>query len=435
EFGAAPMAVAAAIHLASHREERPFVLIELACCNPDRFFEDIETAHRRAEGGTLFLDGVDLLELRQQRDLLRVLKQGKGVRSQRSSVRQIVSTQRSLESLASEGSFCRLLKTELDYLRVRLPPLRDRREDIPMLLKELFHARSPVSNSKRLSEAAEAACRRYNWPENESELERTATRLVVMTEVSLIDLVELRKTVSWVPDESGVEEISLPMEIGPQDYYTDKPTPGIIMEPEDPYQASNEALTLEPGLYSALDPLAIERGACDVAEAAAEQEMDEVGMLGDLPLRLAGRNFSNLDCMAVGIQRALRYVGSNYTEDISLGRLARESYMSPSHLSFLLKRSLGVPFKSLLAAVRIERAKQMLSEPNPMSITDISLEVGFGDLSHFERTFRRLVGTNPREYRRQHVISRATPVPAVHERAIHAIERRESSPHFAGDEE
>jgi len=101
--------------------------------------------------------------------------------------------------------------------------------------------------------------------------------------------------------------------------------------------------------------------------------------------------------------------------------------MSPSHLSFLLKRSLGVPFKSLLAAVRIERAKQLLSEPNPSSITDISLEVGFGDLSHFERTFKRLVGTNPREYRRQQIGSRAAPV-----RSIHAIERRE---HFAADGE
>ena len=150
-------------------------------------------------------------------------------------------------------------------------------------------------------------------------------------------------------------------------------------------------------------------------------------MLGDLPLRLAAGNFSNLDCMALGIQRALRYVGTNYTEDISLGRLARESFMSPSHLSFLLKRSLGVPFKSLLAAVRIERAKQLLSEPNPSSITDISLEVGFGDLSHFERTFKRLVGTNPREYRRQQIGSRAAPA-----RSIHAIERQE---HFAGDGE
>ena len=48
-----------------------------------------------------------------------------------------------VESLSSEGSFCRFLKTELDYLRVRLPPLRDRREDIPMLLKELLHAGLP----------------------------------------------------------------------------------------------------------------------------------------------------------------------------------------------------------------------------------------------------------------------------------------------------
>jgi len=427
EFGADPVAIAAAIHLASHREDRPFVSLDLACCNPGRFFEEIETAHQTAKGGTLFLGGVDLLDHRQQRDLLRLLRQEKRVVSQRLLVRPIVSTQRSLESLSSEGSFCRFLKTELDYLRVRLPPLRDRREDIPMLLKELLHARSSIRAPKRLSEAAAAACWRYNWPENESELERTATRLVVMTEHSLVGLIELRKTVSWVPDEPGAEEISMPAETGSQDYHTDESISGIIMEPANDYLAPDEAMALEPGLYSELDPLAIERGACDVAEAAAEQEMEEASMLGDLPLRLAAGNFSNLDCMALGIQRALRYVGTNYTEDISLGRLARESFMSPSHLSFLLKRSLGVPFKSLLAAVRIERAKQLLSEPNPSSITDISLEVGFGDLSHFERTFKRLVGTNPREYRRQQIGSRAAPA-----RSIHAIERQE---HFAGDGE
>jgi len=417
EFGADPMAIAAAIHLASHREDRPFVLLDLACCNPSRFFEEIETAHRTAEGGTLFLDGVDLLDPGQQRDLLRLLRQAKGVLSQRLMVRPIVSTQRPLESLASEGSFCRFLKTELDYLRVRLPPLRERREDIPVLLKELFRARSPIGSPKRLTEAAAAACRRYSWPENESELERTATRLVVMIEESFIDLVELRKTVAWVADQPGVEEVSMTSETGSQVYYTCESTPAILMDPGNHHLCPNEALNLEPDPYSELDPFAIEHGACDVADAAAEQEMEEAGMLGDLPLRLAAGNFSNLDCMALGIQRALRYVGSNYTEDISLGRLARESYMSPSHLSFLLKRSLGVPFKSLLAAVRIERAKQLLSEPNPRSITDISLEVGFGDLSHFERTFKRLVGTNPREYRRQQVTSRAAP-----KRAIHAIE-------------
>jgi AraC-like DNA-binding protein len=100
--------------------------------------------------------------------------------------------------------------------------------------------------------------------------------------------------------------------------------------------------------------------------------------------------------------------------------------MSSSHLSFLLKRSLGVPFKSLLAAVRIERAKQLLGETNPSSITDISLEVGFGDLSHFERTFKRLVGTNPREYRRQQIASRTAPGSN-----LHAIGDREARPHIA----
>lgn len=421
EFGSDPLAIAAAIHLASNSEDRPFVTLDCAYRNPERFSEEIETVHRMAAGGTLFLRSVDLLGLGSQRDLLCGLRQGRGVLSQRPVARLIVSTHRSLESLVEEGSFCRLLKTELDYLRVILPPLRDRREDIPLLLEELFRERSPLGAPRRLSEAAASACRRYDWPENESELERTATRLVVMTEDSLVGLQQLRNTVSWVSDEPRVLDIGPSLEPGAEKYFLDEPAQDFSVESEihSPDHNDTSCLYAEPDL-------AVERGAYNVAESAIEQEMEEVGMLGDLPVRLVAGDFSNLDGMAIGIQRALRYVGTNYTEDISLGQLARESFMSPSHLSFLLKRSLGVPFKSLLAAVRIERAKQLLSEPNPNSITDISLDVGFGDLSHFERTFKRLVGTNPREYRRQQIASRA-----ASERALHAVAEREIPPRFA----
>jgi len=425
EFGSEPVAIAAAIHLASYREDRPFVVFDCTYRNPAHFSEEIEAAHRMAAGGTLFLGGVDLLESGPQRDLLRILRQRREVLSQRQLVRPIASTNRALEALTGDGSFCRILKTELDYLRVRIPPLRDRREDIPLLMEELFCARSPEGPPKRLSEAAAAACRRYDWPENESELERTATRLVVMTEDSVVGLLHLRNTVSWVDDEPRVAEIGLLPETG-SEFFSDEQALDVNMDVESHAQAPEAALAFAPGLYSEPDPLEVERGAYNVAESAVEQEIEEVGILGDLPIRLVAGNFSNLDCMAIGIQRALRYVGTNYTEDISLSRLARESFMSSSHLSFLLKRSLGVPFKSLLAAVRIERAKQLLGETNPSSITDISLEVGFGDLSHFERTFKRLVGTNPREYRRQQIASRTAPGSN-----LHAIGDREARPHIA----
>ncbi len=422
EFGSNPLAIAAAIHLASSSEDRPFIALDCAYRNAERFCEELEAAYRMAAGGTLFLRGVDLLEAGPQRDLLRMLRQGSSALTQRQVVRLIASTPRALESLVEENGFCRLLKTELDYLRISIPPLRDRREDIPQLLEEMFYERSLDGAHKHLSEAATSACQRYDWPENESELERTATRLVVMTEDSLISLQQLRNTVSWVIDEPQVAETTPPLKTGLETYALDEPTLEFIMEPESPAPDRKSA----PCLYDEAAPLAVERGAYTVAESAAEQEIEEVGRLGNLPVRLVAGDFSNLDCMAIGIQRALRYVGTNYTEDISLGQLARESFMSQSHLSFLLKRSLGVPFKSLLAAVRIERAKQLLSEANPNSITDISLEVGFGDLSHFERTFKRLVGTNPREYRRQQIVSRTEP-----KHALHAMAEREAQPSFS----
>jgi AraC-like DNA-binding protein len=152
----------------------------------------------------------------------------------------------------------------------------------------------------------------------------------------------------------------------------------------------------------------VQASAIQVEEAAAEVSGRDVACLGELPCKLADHDYSGLHAHEMGVQRALRYVGDHYTEEISLGRLARESYISSSHLSFLLKRSLGVPFKSLLAAVRIRRAQQLLAQTD-QSITEISLEVGFGDLSHFERTFKRLVGTNPREYRRRELLHRHLP--------------------------
>jgi len=116
---------------------------------------------------------------------------------------------------------------------------------------------------------------------------------------------------------------------------------------------------------------------------------------------LVRHEFDSLANFGTGLQRALRYVGEHFQEEISLGQLARESFISVSHLSFLFKRNLGVPFKTLLAAVRIEKARQLLGDNRQQSITEISLDAGFGDLSHFERTFKRLTGTNPRDYRRQ----------------------------------
>ncbi len=94
-----------------------------------------------------------------------------------------------------------------------------------------------------------------------------------------------------------------------------------------------------------------------------------------------------------------RYLARHYPEKITLSGLAQQACLSRSHLSYLFKQTIGVSFKPFLAAVRIEKARRFLAEKPHLSITRIGSEVGFGDLRHFERTFKRWAGSTPRAYR------------------------------------
>lgn len=101
------------------------------------------------------------------------------------------------------------------------------------------------------------------------------------------------------------------------------------------------------------------------------------------------------------LQKALAYLSENFSEQVSLGQLAKHACISPSHLAYLFKSAFGVSFKPFLGKVRIEKAKQLLVEEAPVRITNVALDVGFMDLSHFEKLFKRIVGMNAREYRRR----------------------------------
>ncbi|HEV2273076.1 MAG TPA: helix-turn-helix domain-containing protein [Acidobacteriaceae bacterium] len=380
EFGSHDLQIAAAIHFSSDRRDGPFELLDCAYRNPASFDRDLRTARARAGGGSLMLSAIDLLDFQSQRQLLWMVREEKNAAGRSESVRLIASTNQPLEALAKRGAFCRLLKTELDFLHLHIPPLRARREDIPHLLEGFFERYSQHGRKQLLPEAM-AACAQYDWPENESELERMAARIAVMAESDTIGLEELRRFVSWLPARTEGQIVQAPV---------------VEREPE-----------LEP------------EGDLLEEETAGTDELtaSERHQLGDLSRKLVAGNFEDLQPLAMGMQRALRFLGTHFVEDISLGQLAKEAHVSPSHLSFLFKRALGVPFKAVLAAVRIEKAQQLLTSGEQQSITDISLDVGFGDLSHFERTFKRLVGTNPREYRRQQAERRlkaAGPGPARH---------------------
>jgi two-component system response regulator YesN len=125
---------------------------------------------------------------------------------------------------------------------------------------------------------------------------------------------------------------------------------------------------------------------------ALTNEADEYA--ADLVSRTkAGRKNHNL-------QQALNYIHNNFSTDISLDQVADTAGISKYHFSRLFKEMTGLTYISYLNRIRIEQAKKLLND-DALSITDTGYAVGYSDLTHFERIFRKLTGTTPSQYRRQ----------------------------------
>jgi DNA-binding NtrC family response regulator/AraC-like DNA-binding protein len=381
EFGSQELAVAAAIHCCSARSQGPFVVTCCASQQPSTFRAELASAFGRAHCGTLFLQSIDELDPSMQKELLSFLRRPSSSDSQRAAdVRLLASTSRPFDDLVKEGRLSRFLRTEVAVLKVEVPPLRRCREDIRPLLEHELRKHQHHSQKKFSSEAL-AMCEAYDWPENFVELQRAVARLAIMTESECIEITDLQQHLGWP---------------GPETWEND-PVPES--RPADEVDDANEATeTTERTETNDASDLLPAAGAND--ELNGNTPPPEKRIV-DLALRLIAGNYDNLDKYGVGMKRALTYVAQHFDHDISLTQLAKQSFFSPSHLSFLFKKTLGLSFKGMLAVVRIEKAKRLLLEKPCDSVTEISLDVGFGDLSHFEKTFKRSTGLNPREFRRR----------------------------------
>lgn len=100
------------------------------------------------------------------------------------------------------------------------------------------------------------------------------------------------------------------------------------------------------------------------------------------------------------VKNALQYIEENYTQKLTLGEVAEKTYVSQWHLSKLLNRHTGQSFSDILNHVRIAHAKELLQDP-ALRIGDISEQVGFLDLAHFSRVFKKQEGVSANEYRNQ----------------------------------
>lgn len=121
----------------------------------------------------------------------------------------------------------------------------------------------------------------------------------------------------------------------------------------------------------------------------------------DLINCLRNCNFREFDHVHNGLKKALIFIAENYLSPISLTYLSQQVHISPSHLSYLFKHHMGRTIKQIITELRISKAKEMIEQFPQTLITNIALDSGFGDLSHFEKMFKRYTQLTPREYKAQ----------------------------------
>jgi len=213
ESGTGKELVAHALHRHSQRKDAPFVAINTAAIPKDLLESELfghergaftgATATRRgrfeqAEGGTLFLDEIGDMPAELQTRLLRVLSDGNfyrvgGHQPQKANVRIIAATHQNLDERVKQGLFREDLFHRLNVIRLRLPPLRERREDIPLLAKYFLQksARELGVEQKTLSEAAIQYLMAQDIPGNVRQLENLCHWLTVMTPSQQIEIADL----------------------------------------------------------------------------------------------------------------------------------------------------------------------------------------------------------------------------------------------------
>jgi DNA-binding NtrC family response regulator len=200
ESGSGKELVARATHSGSTRRQKPFCTLNCAAL-PEDLVEAELFGHARgsftgavldragvfedAHGGTLFLDEIGELSARAQAKVLRVVQEGELRRvgetaSRRIDVRIVAATNRDLQRAVADGRFRLDLLYRLDVIHIAVPPLRDRRDDVPMLAEHFWRdAVTRVGSRAALGSATIAALARYDWPGNVRELQNVLAALAV----------------------------------------------------------------------------------------------------------------------------------------------------------------------------------------------------------------------------------------------------------------
>ena len=233
ETGTGKELVARAIHRRSHRSSRAFVCVNCAAIPRGLIASELfghekgsftGALQRRlgrfelAEGGTIFLDEVGELPAETQIALLRVLQEHEferlgGTRSIQANVRVVAATNRNLQQAIAAGTFRSDLFYRLNVFPIDTPPLRKRREDIPVLVEYFVDqcARKAGKNIQGITKESLDLLSSYGWPGNIRELQNVIERSVIMCETENLSV---DKTwLSWLAQQPVVTEPKIPLDL------------------------------------------------------------------------------------------------------------------------------------------------------------------------------------------------------------------------------
>src|SRR5687767_10036145 len=249
ESGSGKELVARALHNHSPRASGPFVAINTAAIPKDLLeselfghergaFTGAQTMRRgrfeQAEGGTLFLDEIGDMPFDLQTRLLRVLSDGHfyrvgGHNAIKANVRVIAATHQDLEQRVKEGNFREDLFHRLNVIRLRLPALRERKEDVAMLARHFLQqsAKQLGVEPKRISDAALARLTTFGFPGNVRQLENICHWLTVMAPAQLIEPKDLPPEVGAAPAEAPAPRAVQPATETPAEPGDASPAPAV----------------------------------------------------------------------------------------------------------------------------------------------------------------------------------------------------------------
>lgn len=276
ESGAGKELVARALHKHSPVAGGPFVAINTAAIPKDLLeselfghergaFTGAQTQRRgrfeQAEGGTLFLDEIGDMPFELQTRLLRVLSDGHfyrvgGHQAVKAHVRVIAATHQDLELRVKDGAFREDLFHRLNVIRLRLPALRERKEDVPMLTQHFLQqsARQLGVEPKRMSTAAMSRLQAFNFPGNVRQLENICHWLTVMAPAQQIALKDLPPEVlgSAAPGSAAIFAGALSTGVGLDPSKTSPPEPLALSSPGTAAMSAPEAAAPSGGWLQGL---------------------------------------------------------------------------------------------------------------------------------------------------------------------------------------